>query len=71
MAAVQGVYEQRRDTRTEEAERGKSRIFREERAFIIKMHERYKIGPVALEKKIERMYGTSLPFLILWRNEQR
>ncbi len=41
--------------------RKKRKIQREEREFIIEMHERYKLGAVALEKKIERMYGKHIP----------
>ena len=36
--------------------RRKSRISREERSFIMEMHERYRVGSVALEKKIERIH---------------
>ncbi len=38
--------------------RKKSEISREEREFIIEIHERHKLGPTALEKKIEeRFFG--------------
>ena len=36
-------------------------ITREERKFIIEMHDRYRLGPIALEKKIEREHGIHIP----------
>ena len=39
----------------------KRKIGREEREFIIEMHERYRLGAVALEKKMERMYMIHIP----------
>ena len=56
MTAVQGVYEQRRDTRAEETGGKRVEISKEEREFVIEQHKLHRVGPIALEKKIERIH---------------
>ena len=47
--------------------RKKSEISEEEKGLIIETHERYRLGPVALEKKIERIYGIHIPHNRIYR----
>ena len=47
--------------------RKRRKIQREERDFIIEIHKRYRFGVVALEKKIERMYGMHIPHNRIYR----
>ena len=47
--------------------RKKTEILAEEREFILEIHERHKVGPTALEKKIEREYGIHIPHNRIYR----
>ena len=47
--------------------RKKSEVSIEERKFIVEMHERYKLGPTSMEKKIEREYGIHIPHNRIYR----
>ena len=47
--------------------RKRMEISKEEREFILDIHERYKLGPTALEKKIEREYGLHIPHNRIYR----
>ena len=42
-------------------------ISREEREFVIEQHKLHRLGPVALEKKIEKMYGIHIPHNRIYR----
>ena len=49
------------------AGRKRAEISREEREFVIEQHKLHRLGPVALEKKIERIYGIHIPHNRIYR----
>ena len=53
--------------RLKKPRRKNSEIFREEREIIIGIHEKYRLGPTALEKKMEREYGIHIPHNRIYR----